>query len=61
MSCVLKWKVDKFCTYTTSLLLQISENGGNDDQVFDKIYEIITQTPCPTQLLNFRVKTGKHL
>ena len=26
----------------------MSENGGNDDQSFDKIYEILTQTPCPT-------------
>ena len=28
MSRVLKWIADKFCTYMTLLMLQISENGG---------------------------------
>ena len=48
MSTVLKWNFDKFYNYTTSLLLQMSENGGNHEETFDKIYEILIKTPCPT-------------
>ena len=48
MSAVFKWNVDKFCAYTTSLLLQISENGGDDEHAFDNIYEILTETLYPT-------------
>ena len=48
MSRVLKWIADKFCTYMTSLILQMSENGGNDDQEFDNVYEILIRTPCLT-------------
>ena len=59
MSRVLKWNVDKFCTYTTSVLLQMSENGGNDGQAFDKIYEVLTYTPCPT--FNFEIVVFKKV
>lgn len=48
ISRVLKWNVDKFYTYTTSQLLQMSENGGNDEKSFDNVYKILTRTPCPT-------------
>ena len=48
MSQVFKWDVDKFYTYTTALLLQLSKNGGNNDHAFDNIYEILTRSPSIT-------------
>ena len=59
MSRVPKWNVDKFCTHTSSVLLQMSENRGNDGQAFDKIYEVLTYTPYPS--FNFEIFVFKQV
>ena len=41
-----KGNIDKFAIYVTALLLKLSENGGNDAQAFDKVYEILITSPC---------------
>ena len=48
MSQIYKWNVDKFCTYTTVLVLQLSDNGGDNDYCCDILYKILTYTPCST-------------
>ena len=37
--------VDRFVTYVITLLLCLAENGGRDDQAFDKVYEILINSP----------------
>ena len=48
MSQIYKWNVDKFFTYTMALLLQLRENGGDDDHYYDKLYKVLTRTTCST-------------
>ena len=40
------WNVDKFTTYASNLLIQLNENGGTDNHVFGKIYDLLTTSPC---------------
>ena len=39
--------IDHFATYIVTLLLRLVENGGKDDQVFGKVYEVLINSPCP--------------
>ena len=48
MSRIFKWDADKFYTYTTALLLQLSKNGGNNDHYYNNMYEILIQIHCKT-------------
>jgi len=39
--------IDRFATYVATLLQRLAENGGKDDQAFDKVYEVLINSPCP--------------
>ena len=39
--------IDHFATYVVTLLLRLAENGGEDDQAFEKVYEVLINSPCP--------------
>ena len=41
-----KWNVANFTTYISALLVTLEENGGKEDMVLDKLYELLTHSPC---------------
>ena len=38
--------IDRFATYIVTLLLRLAENGGKDNQAFEKVYEVLINSPC---------------
>ena len=38
--------IDHFVTYVIKILLCLVENGGNDAQECDKVYEVLINSPC---------------
>ena len=51
--------VEKFTTYVSALLATFAENGGKDNLVFEKVYEVLTHSPC--QLFNSRIVVYKQV
>ena len=41
-----KWNIDDFTTYVSALFVTLEENGGKDDMVLDKVYKVLTHSPC---------------
>ena len=54
-----KWNVDKFTTYVYTLLVTLAENGGKDRLIFEKLYEVLTRSPC--LLFNSEIVVYKHV
>ena len=38
--------IDRFVTYVVTLLLRLAENGGRDDQAFNKAYKFLINSAC---------------
>ena len=39
--------MDCFTTYVVTLLQHLAESGGKDYQIFNKVYEVLINSPCP--------------
>ena len=53
------WNVDKFTTYVSALLVTLTEKEGKDGLTFDKVYEVLTHSPCP--LFNSEIVVYKQV
>ena len=42
-----KNNIESFCDYGQLLITKLSDAGGEDTQVFDKVYEALTNSRCP--------------
>lgn len=38
--------MEKFTTHVSALLVTLAENGGNDNLLFEEVYEVLTNDPC---------------
>ena len=54
----------KITTYVSALLITLAENGGKDELVFDKCYEVLKHSPCllfNSELVIFKQVHYPHL
>ena len=41
-----KWNVDEFTTYVSALLITLTGNGSKYSMILDKVYKVLTHSPC---------------
>ena len=53
------WDMGNFTTCVSIILVTLTENGGKDNLVFEKVYKVLTHPPC--QLFNSETVVYKQV